>query len=95
MKNATLEQELEQIGVKGWVQMTDRPSFSAKMITQLIQYSCPLEAVSLRRVQQAAKYLTDIDIPSLQNPEKCGNTPYYSRRATEMILIELKFKVKQ
>jgi hypothetical protein len=95
MKSAELEQKLEEIEFKGWVQMTDRPSFSARMIAELINHSCPLESVSLRRVQQVAKHLTDIGTPSLQSPQMCGKTPYYSRRATEMVLIKLKFKVKQ
>lgn len=95
MKSAELEQKLDEIEVKGCVQITDRPLFSARMIAELIRYSCPLEAVSLRRVQQIAQELTQKGAPSLQNPQMCGNTPYYSRRATEMILKKLKFKVKQ
>lgn len=94
MRNAALTDEMEKIEVKGWIEMPDRLSFSAKMITKLIEICCPLEAVSLRRVQQTAKYLTDLGIEDFQNPIMCSNTPYYSRCATEMILAKLKFKVK-
>jgi len=95
MKNAALDEQIEEVAIKGWIEMPDRLSFSARMITKLIEICCPLESLSLRRVQQKIQYLTSLGIEDFKNPTMCGNTPYYSRLATEMVLIELKFKVKK
>jgi predicted DNA-binding transcriptional regulator YafY len=95
MKNAgqTLEKELEAIEFKGYVLLADRPSFSLRMIERMIEISCPQEAVSLRTIQRAVESLRLLGV-ELSSCLK-GNTPYFDLFSTELILLELKFKVQK
>ena len=96
MKSATLDHDcdaLEQLEIKGYIALPDnRKAFSVAMILVLLNDQCPLQAVGRRTVQRAIADLKNLGINL--NFIQSGNTPYYDRLATEMILIELKFKVR-
>lgn len=92
MKNATLEAEIEQLEIKGWVEIPNRSAFSVRMIAKMIDVQCPMTSPSIKTIQRAIAKLRGYDI-SLTGT-LVGNTPYYDRFTTEMILAELKFKVK-
>ena len=94
MKNAeqTLEKELEAIEIKGYVAVPDRPSFSVRMISRMIDISCPMTSVSLRTIQRAIAELRDMGVDLTGS--MVSNTPYFDRFSTELILLQLKFKVK-
>ncbi len=93
MKNATLERELEDMQIKGWVQIPDIPSFSVRMIAKIIEASCPLNAVSLRTIQRAIADLREIGVPLTGS--MISTTPYFDRFSTKLIIVQLKFKVKE
>jgi hypothetical protein len=93
MKNATLERELEDMRIKGWVQIPDIPSFSVRMIAKIIDASCPLNAVSLRTIQRAIVELRKLGVAL--DSTLISTTPYFDRFSTELIILQLNFKVKQ
>lgn len=94
MKSAVLELEerLEDCVIKARVYIPDRKDFSLEMIYTLLYEQCPMQAPSLRDIQRKAKALKDLGVNL--GEFKCGNTPFYSRLGAEMIVNELKFKVK-
>jgi len=92
MKIANLEEKLEDIHIKGRVKLPDLPAFSVSMIVMLLNEQCPMTAPCLRTVQRAASELKKLGVEL--TGDQIGNTPYYDRLSTEMILVELKFKVK-
>ena len=97
MKNAVLDaetDELDRLEVKGCIQLPEnRKAFSVAMILLLLNDQCPLEAVSRRTVQRAIADLRNLGIQL--NSIMSGNTPYYDAFSTELVLTQLKFKVKK
>jgi hypothetical protein len=92
MKTASLEEKLEDMQIKGRVRLPAFPAFSASMIATILNEECPMTAPCLRTVQRAISDLKKL--PVELTGYQIGNTPYYDRISTEMILVELKFKVK-
>lgn len=92
MKTANLEEKLEDTRINGRVKLPDLPAFSAPMIALLLNEECPMTAPCLRTVQRAISDLKKIGVEL--TGDQIGNTPYYDRLSTEMILVKLKFKVK-
>lgn len=99
MKSATLDAEIEQLEIKGWVEIPNREAFSVRMIAKIIDSQCPLYSPSVRTIQRAIAELRDLNVdPNLNpilHPIWSANTPYYNKLATEMIILQLKFKVKK
>ena len=86
--------ELEQLEIKGWIQLPEnRKSFSVAMILVLLNIQCPLQAVCRRTIQRAIADLRLLEVHL--NSVMVGNTPYFDVFSTEMILVQLKFKVKK
>lgn len=94
MKSATLDAEIEQLEIKGWVEIPNREAFSVRMIAKIIDSQCPLYSPSVRTIQRAIAELRKLELDSILNPIWSATTPYYDRLATEMIIVQLKFKVK-
>lgn len=98
MKVANLEQDLCDLEVsRGLLELpSNRSDYSVRMIAKLIALQSPNDAVSVRTIQRAIAQLRDLeDLKDLLNPTYKANTPYYGRLAAELILIQLKFKVKK
>ena len=87
-----LEDKLEDCVIKGRIYIPDRKEFSVAQIYALLYAQCPLEAPSDRQIQRKIRDLKDLG--ETLGEFKCGNTPFFDRFGTEMIINKLKFKVK-
>lgn len=92
MKTANIEEKLEDACIKGRVSIPDRPAYSVRMISILLNEQCPTTAPSVRIIQKAIAELKCLGIDLAEY--KVGHTPYYPRFSVEMILVQLRFKVK-